>query len=173
MKVGEKMAFQKNASDQEICEQLCPFQIGDKVILTKKLAAGNGFFERGTVLKIQSVAVRSDLKIHAVPLENLSVYHADIGIFTFELADTETGNKAKATADYWGESLISKQRLNRLLLQLYVPAVMAAICLAILLLIRNDFAAVAVLALGFLLIRASSYSDKLRKTIAPDIWKLH
>jgi len=156
------MAFQKNASNQEICEQLCPYQIGDKVTLTKKLAAGNGFFEHGTVLKI-----------HAVPLENLSAYHADIGVFTFELADTETGNKAKATADYWGESLISKQRLNRLLLQLYVPAVMAAICLAILLLIRNDFAAVAVLALGFLLIRASSYSDKLRKTIAPDIWKLH
>lgn len=170
MKVGEKMAFRKNASDKEICEQLCPYQIGDKVTLTKKLAAGNGFFERGTVLKIQSVAVRSDLKIHAVPLENLSAYHADIGVFTFELADTETGNKAKATADYWGSSLISQNRKRSVLFKIWIlPIIMGFVSLIFLPINKNDAYAAALMFVFFAAFAVSG-TGQLKNTLQPDIW---
>lgn len=165
------MAYQNNASDQAICNQLCPFQIGDKVTLTKKLAAGNGFFERGTVLEILSVAVRQDLQIRSVSYEKLSLFQADVGVFEFELIDPETLIKVKATADYWGESLLSRKRMNRLLLRLYTPTIFAAICLVILLFRRNEFAAVAALALVFLLIDTGIYSGKLRSKMKPDLWK--
>lgn len=164
------MAFQKNASDQEICEQLCPYQIGDKVTLTKKLAAGNGFFEHGTVLKIQSVAVRSDLKIHAVPLENLSAYHADIGVFTFELEDPETGIKAKATADYWGSSLISQKRMRFLLFKIWIlPIIIGFVSLIFHFINKNDACAAALI---FVFFAAFAVSDtwQLKNNLHPSIW---
>lgn len=164
------MAYRKNASDQAICNQLCPFQIGDKVTLTKQLESDEGLFERGTVLEILSVSIRQDLQIRSVPYEKLSLFQADVGVFEFELIDTETSIRTKATADYWGESLICKKRMNRLLFQLYIPTTFATVCLIILLLAKNDFSAVAVLAVVFLLIDTSIHSDILKSKIKPDLW---
>lgn len=167
------MAYRKNASEQEICNQLSPFQIGDKVTLTKKLALDNGFFERGTVLEILSVSIRQDLQIHSIPFDQLSLFQADAGVFEFELNDPETSIKVKTTADYWGESLISKKRMNRFLLRIYTPAILMTICFVVLLFIEKDFAAVAGLVSAFLFISTSSYADRLTKKIKPDLWRLH
>ena len=167
------MAYQENVIEKEICERFCPYQIGDKVILTKNLALENGFLESGTVLEIRAIAVRQDLKIHAVPLEDLPLCHADIGIFDFELIDTEIAIRVNTTADYWGESLISRKRRNRLLLQLYLPAFCIAICMAILFFINIDYAAIAFMLLLFVMVNSISYHAELSNKVQPDIWMLH
>lgn len=167
------MTYRRKASDQEICDQLCPYQIGDKVKLTKKFESDNGFFESGTVLTIMSIHIRQDLKIQAVPFDQLSTFHADVGVFEFELIDIETSIKMNATADYWGESLINKKRMNRLLLQLYTPTICIAVCTVILLLVNRDYVAIACMPLLSVLLFTTSYHITLKSNIKPDLWRLH
>ncbi len=70
------MAYRKNASDKEIYDQLCPYHTGDTVTLTKALKDEGGVFETGTKLEILSVAIRQDLKIRSVPLDQLPLFQA-------------------------------------------------------------------------------------------------
>jgi len=165
------MAYRKNASDKEICNQLCPYQIGDKVTLTKQIKTEDGVFEIGTELEILSVAMRQDLNVHSVSLDQLPLFQADIGVFDFELVDIETSIKVNATADYWGESLVSKKRMKHLLFRLYSPPVCASVCMVPFLFV-DDLAVITVLSCAFLWACTAFSARNLRKRVQPNLWKL-
>ena len=166
------MAYRENASDKEICDQLCPYHIGDTVTLTKALKAEDGVFETGTKLEILSVTMRQDLKIRSVPLEQLPLFQADIGVFDFELVDAETSIKVNAAADYWGESLVSKKRMKHLLFRLYFPPVCASVCMVPFLFV-DDLAVITALSCAFLWVCTAFSVRDLRKRVKPDLWRLH
>ena len=164
------MAYRKNASDKEICDQLCPYHIGDTVTLTKALKAEGGVFEIGTELEILSVAMRQDLKIRSVPLEQLPLFQTDIGVFDFELLDAETSIKVNATADYWGESLVSKKRMKHLLFRLYFPPVCASVCMVPFLFVDN-LSVITALSCAFVLGCTAFSARNLRKRVEPNLWR--
>lgn len=166
------MAYRENASDKEICDQFCPYHIGDTVTLTKALKDESGVFETGTELEILSVAMRQDVKIRSVPLDQLPLFQADIGVFDFELVDAETSIKVNATADYWGESLVSKKRMKHLLFRLYFPPVCASVCMVPFLFV-DDLAVITALSCAFLWVCTILCSGNLKKRVEPALWRLH
>lgn len=164
------MAYRKNASDKEICNQLCPYQIGDKVTLTKQIKTEDGVFEIGTELEILSVAMRQDMNVHSVSLDQLPFFQADIGVFDFELVDIETSIKVKATADYWGVPLVNKKRMKHLLFQRYFPPVCASVCMLPFLFVDNLAVATALLC-AFALGCTAFSARNFRKRVKPNLWR--
>lgn len=165
------MAFQKYATENDICNHFCPYKIGDKVTLTSILKTENGFFERGTVMEILAVSIRKELKIRTVRYEQINSRCADMGIFEFELIDPETSVKVKATADYWGERLINKKRMTKMLLQIWILPFIAGIIPLVLLPVNSDNATAACVVFVFVFFCAISCTSKLVKKLHPNIWE--
>lgn len=167
------MAFQKYATENDICNQLCPYKIGDKVTLTSILKTENGFFERGTVMEIHAVSIRKELKIRTVRYDQINSRCADMGIFEFELIDSETSVKVKATADYWGERLINKKRMTKMLLQIWILPFITGIIPLVLLSVNSDDVTAACAVFVCVFFCAISCTSKLGKTLHPNIWEAY
>lgn len=165
------MAFQKYATENDICNHFCPYKIGDKVTLTSILKTENGIFERGTVMEILAVSIRKELKIRTVRYDQLNSRCADMGIFEFELIEPETSVKVKATADYWGERLINKKRMTKMLLQIWILPFIAGIIPLVLLPVNSDNATVACVVFVLACICSLSCTPNLGKTLHPTIWE--
>lgn len=81
------MSYKAFATSEEVCQKLCAHEIGEQVHIKENMHLENGTIEAGTMLVIERISLRNDIRMPLIYQEAISNYCADPSLFVYALYD--------------------------------------------------------------------------------------